>query len=139
LLKASPDLNRTSVVAPAPADGPTVDVHEFEAAGDGTVRTVSAAGVQAAGRSLRPRHHVSLAAAGKGRASCADNRSGEKNSMTVAAIYARKSTDQSAVADEAKSVTRQVDHARAYAAKKGWRIDERFIFTDDGISGGGVR
>lgn len=54
--------------------------------------------------------------------------------MTVAAIYARKSTDQSTVADEAKSVTRQVDHARAYAAKKGWKTDERYTFVDDGIS-----
>jgi hypothetical protein len=29
------------------------------------------------------------------------------------AIYARKSTDQRNVADEARSVARQVDHARA--------------------------
>jgi hypothetical protein len=35
--------------------------------------------------------------------------------VMIAAIYARKSTDQSAVADEAKSVTRQIDHATAYA------------------------
>lgn len=31
----------------------------------------------------------------------------------IAAIYARKSTDQSAVATDQKSVTRQEDHARA--------------------------
>lgn len=31
----------------------------------------------------------------------------------IAAIYARKSTDQSGVADEARSVTRQIEHARA--------------------------
>lgn len=36
----------------------------------------------------------------------------------IASIYARKSTDQN-ISDEAKSVTRQVEHARAYAAKKG--------------------
>jgi len=35
----------------------------------------------------------------------------------IAAIYARKSTDQN-VADEEKSVTRQVDRARAYATAK---------------------
>ena len=53
----------------------------------------------------------------------------------IAAVYARKSTDQSAVADEAKSVRRQVEHARAYAARRGWTVDERFLFVDDGISG----
>jgi DNA invertase Pin-like site-specific DNA recombinase len=54
--------------------------------------------------------------------------------MTIAAIYARKSTEQS-VADESKSVTRQVEHARAYAQRKGWTVDESSIFVDDGISG----
>ena len=39
----------------------------------------------------------------------------------IAAIYARKSTEQ-AVADEAKSVRRQIDHARQYAARKGWTV-----------------
>ena len=53
----------------------------------------------------------------------------------TAAIYARKSTDQNGVADEAKSVTRQVDHARAYAKGKGWTVDETHIYVDDGISG----
>jgi hypothetical protein len=37
----------------------------------------------------------------------------------IAAIYARKSTDQTGVAEEQKSVTRQVEHARQYAARKG--------------------
>jgi DNA invertase Pin-like site-specific DNA recombinase len=53
----------------------------------------------------------------------------------IAAIYARKSTEQTGVADEQKSVTRQVDHARAYATRKGWTIDEGSIYVDDGISG----
>jgi site-specific DNA recombinase len=53
----------------------------------------------------------------------------------IAAIYARKSTEQNGVADEDKSVGRQIDHAKAYAAKKGWRVDEDCIFVDDGISG----
>ena len=52
-----------------------------------------------------------------------------------AAIYARKSTDQHAIADEAKSVTRQIDHATHYAAKKGWTVSDAHIYVDDGISG----
>jgi hypothetical protein len=43
----------------------------------------------------------------------------------IAAVYARKSTDQSAVADEAKSVTRQIDHATAYATVKAGRCQRR--------------
>ena len=54
--------------------------------------------------------------------------------MTVA-IYARKSTDQTGMADEQKSVTRQIDHAREYASKKGWTVNESAIYVDDGISG----
>ena len=52
----------------------------------------------------------------------------------IAAIYARKSTDQN-VADEEKSVTRQVDRARASAAAKGWTINEGHVYVDDGVSG----
>lgn len=36
----------------------------------------------------------------------------------IAAIYARKSTEQPGVSDEEKSVTRQIAHAKAYALKK---------------------
>src|SRR2546427_6270018 len=53
----------------------------------------------------------------------------------IAAIYARKSTEQIGVADDAKSVTRQIDHARAYAERKGWRVAVEHIYSDDGISG----
>ena len=53
----------------------------------------------------------------------------------IAAIYARKSTDQTGVADEAKSVTRQVEHAKAYADKKGWTVADEHVYVDDGISG----
>lgn len=53
----------------------------------------------------------------------------------IAAIYARKSTDQSSVADEARSVSRQVEHAKAYATGKGWSVDEACVYVDDGISG----
>jgi DNA invertase Pin-like site-specific DNA recombinase len=53
----------------------------------------------------------------------------------IAAIYARKSTDQSGVSDEQRSVARQIEHAKAYAARKGWTVLEDHVFSDDGISG----
>ena len=52
----------------------------------------------------------------------------------IAVIYARKSAEQG-VAIDAKSVTRQVEGARAYAASKGWTVSDEFVFTDDGVSG----
>ena len=52
-----------------------------------------------------------------------------------AAIYARKSTEQHGVSDEEKSVSRQIEHAKAYAINKGWSVSEKHIFIDDGISG----
>jgi site-specific DNA recombinase len=53
----------------------------------------------------------------------------------ISAIYARKSTEQIGVSDEEKSVTRQIAHAKLYAAKKGWTVPDELIFMDDGISG----
>src|SRR5262245_31598801 len=53
----------------------------------------------------------------------------------TAAIYARKSTEQSGIADEQKSVARQVEHARAFAVSKGWTVDDAHVYVDDGISG----
>ena len=55
--------------------------------------------------------------------------------MITAAIYARKSTDQTGVADDAKSVTRQIEHAKAYATRHGWTVRDEHVFVDDGISG----
>src|SRR5262249_42068080 len=52
----------------------------------------------------------------------------------IAAIYARKSTDQNVV-DEQKSVARQIEHAKTYAARKGWTVDDDYVYSDDGISG----
>jgi len=52
----------------------------------------------------------------------------------LAAIYARKSTGQN-VADDAKSVTRQIANAKAFAVSKGWIVSDDLIFSDDGISG----
>src|SRR5437763_13274303 len=53
----------------------------------------------------------------------------------IAGVYARKSTEQNGVSDEARSVTRQVEHARAYAARKGWKVADEHVYVDDGISG----
>ena len=53
----------------------------------------------------------------------------------IAAIYVRKSTEQGGVADAEKSVTRQIDHARDYAGRKGWTVANEHIYGDDGISG----
>jgi site-specific DNA recombinase len=55
--------------------------------------------------------------------------------MMKSAIYCRKSTSQEGVADEAKSVTRQTELARAFAAQKGWTVDDAHVYVDDGISG----
>ena len=52
-----------------------------------------------------------------------------------AAIYARKSTDQSHVSEAQKSVSRQVDQARRYATQKGWGAADEHIYIDDGVSG----
>ena len=57
----------------------------------------------------------------------------------IAAIYARKSTEQTGVVDEQKSVTRQIDHAKAYAVRKGWTVAEDHVYVDDGISGAEIR
>jgi site-specific DNA recombinase len=53
----------------------------------------------------------------------------------IAAIYARKSTEQTGVADDAKSVARQIERATAYATRKGWRVDPAYVFTDNAVSG----
>jgi DNA invertase Pin-like site-specific DNA recombinase len=53
--------------------------------------------------------------------------------MTIAAIYARKSTEQ-AVSDDAKSVTRQVVQGKAFAESKGWSVAEH-VYVDDAKSG----
>ncbi len=53
----------------------------------------------------------------------------------TAAIYARKSTEQTGVSDDEKSVTRQIEHAKAYAGERAWTVAEGHIYVDDGISG----
>lgn len=53
----------------------------------------------------------------------------------IAAVYARKSTEQAGVPDEQRSIARQIEHATAYAHQKGGTVDDASVFVDDGISG----
>src|SRR5713101_8120772 len=53
----------------------------------------------------------------------------------MVAIYARKSTEQTGVSEEEKSVGRQVENAKVYAARHGWLVSDEHVFVDDGISG----
>jgi site-specific DNA recombinase len=55
--------------------------------------------------------------------------------MTTAAVYARKSSDDSAKNDEARSTARQIARATEYATAKGWTVDPRYIYVDDAVSG----
>lgn len=52
-----------------------------------------------------------------------------------AAIYARKSTDQSGISDDQKSIARQIEHATQYALARGWTVGPEHVFSDDGVSG----
>jgi site-specific DNA recombinase len=52
---------------------------------------------------------------------------------TKAAIYARKSTEQTGVAEEARSTTRQIEGARQWLEARGWRCAA--VYEDDGVSG----
>jgi DNA invertase Pin-like site-specific DNA recombinase len=53
----------------------------------------------------------------------------------LCALYARKSSDDSDRNAEARSTTRQIERATAYAPSKGWTVDPRYIFVDDAVSG----
>ena len=53
----------------------------------------------------------------------------------IAAIYARKSTDDSERNEDARSTTRQIEHAREFAAKRGWTVADDHIYADEAISG----
>ena len=55
----------------------------------------------------------------------------------IAAIYARKSTEQNGTDADAKSVARQKDDARAFAVSKGWGIGQ--VYADDAVSGAETR
>ena len=54
----------------------------------------------------------------------------------IAAIYARKSPyDQNGADADAKSVSRQIESARAFAAARAWTVDDSHIYADDAVSG----
>ena len=53
----------------------------------------------------------------------------------IAWAYTRKSNDEGDKDPDAKSVERQAKRAREYAARKGWRFDDRHVYTDDAVSG----
>ena len=45
--------------------------------------------------------------------------------MAIAAIYARKSTDDRNRNAEARSTRRQIESATAYAERRGWTVERR--------------
>jgi DNA invertase Pin-like site-specific DNA recombinase len=51
-----------------------------------------------------------------------------------AAIYVRKSTAQTGMSEDARSVERQKSRARDYATRRGWTIADEHVYEDDGIS-----
>src|SRR5262249_42099887 len=53
----------------------------------------------------------------------------------IAAIYARKSTDDSDRNAEARSTARQIESGMTYAKGKGWTVNPCFIFVDENTSG----
>jgi DNA invertase Pin-like site-specific DNA recombinase len=61
--------------------------------------------------------------------------------MTVihAAIYARKSTDQRHVDEEAKAVALQLENARQFATSRGWVVCDDHVYSDDAVSGAARR
>src|SRR5947207_15830847 len=72
-------------------------------------------GVQAAGAAARQRR--------------------ERGRLMRAAVYCRKSTDQSDVHESEKSVAHQRERCLALIESKGWTLVEGHVYTDDGISG----
>jgi site-specific DNA recombinase len=57
----------------------------------------------------------------------------------LAAIYARRSTEQRGADAEAKSVQMQIANARAFAREQGWTVDERHVYFDDAVLGADIR
>src|SRR5215471_14501949 len=52
-----------------------------------------------------------------------------------AAIYERKSTAQSDVAEEAKSVVHQEALCRAFITRQGWTVADAHVYVDEAVSG----
>jgi DNA invertase Pin-like site-specific DNA recombinase len=53
----------------------------------------------------------------------------------IAAIYARKPTEQTDVSAAANSVTGPIECAKASAARKGWTVAGEPVYIDDSMSG----
>lgn len=53
----------------------------------------------------------------------------------LAAAYLRKSNDEGDKAEGLKSVNLQRDEIARFAQAHGWTLDDRYVFSDDGISG----
>jgi DNA invertase Pin-like site-specific DNA recombinase len=54
---------------------------------------------------------------------------------TAAAAYIRKSNDQQDRTEDVKSVATQRDLIATFAASRGWTLDEKHVYADDGITG----
>jgi site-specific DNA recombinase len=54
----------------------------------------------------------------------------------IAAVYARKSTEDTRSKEEGRSTARQIENATTYATAQGWTVDPDLIFVDENISGG---
>lgn len=59
--------------------------------------------------------------------------------VMIAAIYGRKSTEQAGADADAKSVARQAENARAFAATQRWTVAEDHVYLDDAVSGAEIR
>lgn len=57
----------------------------------------------------------------------------------ICAIYARKSTEQNGADLDARSVVRQIESARVFAASRGWTVDSEHTYADDAVSGADVK
>jgi site-specific DNA recombinase len=55
--------------------------------------------------------------------------------MVIAGAYLRKSNDEADKAADAKSIAVQRDLVESFAITRGWTLDERFVFADDGVTG----
>lgn len=55
--------------------------------------------------------------------------------MLIAAAYLRKSNDEGDKAEGLKSVQLQREEIERFAASRGWTLDPKYIFVDDGVSG----
>src|SRR3954470_14593771 len=53
----------------------------------------------------------------------------------IAAIYPRVSKERVGVTEDAKSPTRQVENATAFAIARSWTVPSAHVFIDDGNSG----